>query len=117
MKRLPERALVIRSPFVEKVLAGTTTWEIRSRSTNIRGQIGLIRSQSGLVVGTCEVVDVKGLLRYSEFRDNARKWGGKASEVGRGDHLMHYAWVLRNAKPFRRPVPIGILLARSPGLG
>ena len=104
MKRLPERALVIRSPHIEKVLAGTKTWEIRSCSTNIRGPIGLIRSQSGLVVGTCEVVDVKGPLRYSEFRNNARKWGGNAADVER-DHLSYYAWVLRNAKPFRTPVP------------
>ena len=104
-RQAPERALLIRSPHIEKVLAGTKTWEIRSRSTNVRGTIGLIRSKSGEVVGTCDLVDVIGPLRYGEFRDNARKWGGKASDVERGDHLMHYAWVLRNARPFRTPVP------------
>ena len=91
MKHLPERALIIRSPHIEKVLAGTKTWEIRSRSTNIRGPIALIRSESGLVVGTCELVDVKGPLRYSEFRDNARKWGGKSADVERGVHLLRDA--------------------------
>ena len=104
MRRLPERALIIRSPHIEKVLVGTETWEIRTRSTNIRGPIALIRSRSGLVVGTCELIDVKGPLRYAEFRDNARKWGGKSSDVARADHFRYYAWVLRGAKELRTPV-------------
>lgn len=102
---LPDRALLIRSPHIGKVLAGSKTWEIRSRSTNVRGRIALIQSKSGLILGTCEIVEVIGPLRYSEYRDNARKWGGKASDVGRSDHLRHYAWVLRKAKRFRTPVP------------
>jgi hypothetical protein len=105
MKNLPERALIIRPEPLEKVFAGTKTWEIRNMSTNIRGTIGLIASRSGLVLGTCELVDVIGPLRYSEFRDNARKWGGRGSDVGRADHLQHYAWVLRNPRRFRTPIP------------
>ena len=104
-RKLPERALIIRPEPLEKVFAGTKTWEIRNMPTNIRGTIGLIASRSGMVLGTRELVDVKGPLRYSEFRDNARKWGGKASEVGRDTHLHYYAWVIRNAKRFRTPIP------------
>jgi hypothetical protein len=104
-RNFPDRALLIRTPFIDQVLAGSKTWEIRTRSTNVRGTIGLIRSGSGTVVGTCELVDVIGPLRYGEFKRNARKWGGKPSEVRRGDHLQFYAWVLRKAKRFRSPVP------------
>ena len=104
-RNLPERALLIRPPAIDDVLSGSKTWEIRSRSTNVRGRIGLIRSGSGTVVGTCELLDVIGPLRYGEYRRNARKWGGKPSEVSRADHLQFYAWVLRKAKRFRSPVP------------
>jgi len=104
-RALPERALLIRSPHIEKVLAGSKTWEIRSRSTNVRGTIGLIRSKSGLIVGTCELVGVIGPLSYGEFRNNARKWGGTAADAERSDHLRFYAWVLRKAKRFRTPIP------------
>ena len=55
-------------------------------------------------MGTCELVDVIGPLRYGEYRRNARKLGGKPSEVSRADHLQFYAWVLRKAKRFRSPV-------------
>jgi hypothetical protein len=104
-KSLPDRALIIRPEPLEKIFRGTKTWEIRSRSTTIRGPIALIASKSGLVVGTCELVDVKGPLRYSEIRDNARTWGGKAEDVLRADHLQFYAWVLRKARRLRTPVP------------
>src|SRR3989442_13404456 len=103
-RRLPERALIIRPEPIDRVLAGTKTWQIRTRPTNIRGPIGLIASRSGLVVGTCELVDVKGLLTYGEFRRNGRKWGGRPSDVGRGDHLRFYAWVLRKARRFRKAI-------------
>jgi hypothetical protein len=56
------RGLLIRSPWIEEILRGRKTWEIRGSNTNIRGRIGLIRSGSGLVVGTCDLVDVEGPL-------------------------------------------------------
>jgi succinyl-CoA synthetase beta subunit len=89
MKNLPERALIIRPEPLAKVFAGTKTWEIRNRPTNIRGPIALIANGSGLVLATCELVDVKGPLRYSEFRDNATKCGGKAADVVRADHFQY----------------------------
>jgi len=40
-------ALVIRPQWIEKILAGKKTWEIRGSRTAIRGIIGLIPSGSG----------------------------------------------------------------------
>jgi hypothetical protein len=59
---------------IEKVLAGSKTWEIRGRRASIRGRIALIRSRSGFIVGTCELVDVVGPLTLKEYRRSARKW-------------------------------------------
>ena len=54
--------LIIRSPWIETILAGEKTWEIRSSNTNVRGPIARIRGGSGRVVGTCDLVDCIGPL-------------------------------------------------------
>jgi hypothetical protein len=57
--------LVIRSPWVDMILAGEKTSEIRGKKTSIRGTIALIRGGSGLIVGTCELIDVVGPLTFA----------------------------------------------------
>jgi len=101
-----DRALIIKSPHIEKILSGTKTWEIRGSRTKVRGPIGLIRGGSGQVVGTCELVDVVGPLSPEEFKKNARKVGMKpteATELPNGAHT--FAWVLKNVRPLSRPRP------------
>ena len=46
-----ERALIIRQPWIGKILDGSKTWEMRGRPTSIRGRIGLIEQGSGMIVG------------------------------------------------------------------
>ena len=100
------KGLLIKSPWIEKILEGKKTWEIRGTNTRIRGTIALIRSGSSLVVGTCELVNVVGPLSLSDFRKTTKNHCVKPSAVGK--HLPYketYAWVLSNVKPLREPVP------------
>ena len=46
-----ERALIIKKEWVDKILSGGKTWEMRSTKTTVTGVIGLIESGSGLLVG------------------------------------------------------------------
>ncbi len=104
--RLPVKGLLIKSPWIEKILEGKKTWEIRGTNTRIRGTIALIRSGSSLVVGTCELVNVVGPLSLSDFRKTTKNHCVEPSAVG--EHLPYketYAWVLSNVKPLREPVP------------
>jgi hypothetical protein len=100
------RGLLIQSPHIERVLAGSKTWEIRGYPTKIRGPIALIRSASGLIVGTCKVVETKGPLTRAEFLRNLRRVGLTPAEVdGALPYPKTYAWVLRDAKRLRSPLP------------
>lgn len=100
------RGLLIKSPWIEEILQGRKTWEIRGSNTNIRGKIALIRSGSGLVVGTCELVDVKGTLTLPEMRRNVDKHCIPLNDLERGLYYEKtYAWVLKNAKPLKTPIP------------
>src|SRR5688572_13686369 len=97
------RGLLIKSPYIDQILAGRKTWELRGSRTSITGPIGLIRSGSGQVVGTCEVVGVVGPLTLAELKKNARKAGSVAAEIKRPPYPQTFAWVLKRAKPLKKP--------------
>ena len=100
------RGLLIRSPHIEKILSGQKSWEIRGSKTKVRGQIALIRSGSGLVVGACELVDVVGHLTLRQLKKNARKLGLSSLDgLKRLPYRKTYAWVLRKARRFKSPKP------------
>jgi hypothetical protein len=96
------RALIIREEPLRKILAGTKTWEIRGSATKRRGRIALIQSKSGLVVGTAELVDVRGPLSLGELRAASRRSQFRPSELL---YPSTFAWVLRGARRLRKPVP------------
>jgi hypothetical protein len=99
------RALVIRRPFVDWILDGKKTWEIRGTATKIRGPIALIAGGTGTIVGTCELVDVRGPLKVTELVANAHCLNEAPSELKGpryyGDHT--YAWVLASARRLKKP--------------
>jgi hypothetical protein len=121
-KRAPRanisHGLLIRKEPIDKVLAGTKTWEIRGTATSIRGPIALIESKSGHVVGTCEVVDVIGPLSLAKLQRNVNRTGFWPSRL---PYATTYAWVVREARRLSTPVPyqhppgavIWVLLATS----
>ena len=85
------RALIVRRQWLDKILGGKKTWDIRGSRTAIRGTIGLIESASGSVVGLCEVVDCIGPLSANKFRMNAASAGMRLSEAKLGWYRNTYA--------------------------
>jgi len=98
------RGLLIRHPWIDMILDGQKTWEIRGSRTAIRGTIGLIAAGSGTITGVCEVVDCHGPLSANMFRKNAAKAGIRPSEVLLGHYRNTYAWVLANPTRLKKPV-------------
>src|SRR5438876_7688725 len=51
------KALIIDEPWISMIVSGQKTWEMRSRNTQVRGRIGLIRKGSKTVIGLADLVD------------------------------------------------------------
>ena len=99
------RGLVIKEPWISYILAGDKTWEIRGRRTNRRGRIALIRSGSGMIVGVCDLVGVRGPLSKEELLENIDKHRIPRSTIERGlEYDKPHAWVLENARALDPPI-------------
>lgn len=98
--------LLIRAPWIDKILDGSKTWEIRGSHTYKEGRIALIESGTGTVVGLAELSGVVGPLSLKELSANWRKAGFESDgHLPRLPYKQIFAWVLQNPKRLRQPVP------------
>lgn len=97
-----DRALIVRQHWIDLILSGEKTWEMRSQPTKVRGRIGLIEQGTGFIVGECELVN---------SGESINKFN-----LGYGHHLhkvddfellekWHYPWVLSGAFRYENPIP------------
>jgi hypothetical protein len=102
------KGLLIKTPHIEKIIEGKKTWELRgSQSKNLNTTIGLIRSTSGLVVGTCKLAKVHGPLTRADLEKNVSKHcldvNGIEDFLGR--YKKCYAWELTEVSKLKTTVP------------
>jgi hypothetical protein len=99
-------ALIIKSPWVDLILSGEKTWEIRGNSTKKRGWIALIKSGSKKVIGICQIVDVIGPLTMDELLGSFGKHRMPTSEIRESGlpYPRTYAWVIRNPVELADPI-------------
>lgn len=99
------KALLIKKPWIDLILAGEKTWELRGSSTKVRGQIALVESGSGMVVGVCDLVDVAGPLTLDELKASEALHQVPSFRQGeRSRYRRPHAWVLKDARRLREPV-------------
>jgi hypothetical protein len=102
----PTRGLVVDEPWIGLILSGAKTWEMRSRSTSLRGRIALIRKRSGLVVGTAELagclgpIDAATMARTVDRHGIEPGWQPDALAAG-----WVIPWLLQDARALASPVP------------
>ena len=107
------KALIIKQPWIDLILEGKKTIEVRGSKTNIRGQIALIASGTGHVIGTCHVDDSINIVEHGNIAEIVVK-----SCVDEKRLLEYYkkpnGWVLSNAKRLETPVkykhPMGAII-------
>lgn len=100
------KGLVIKQPWLDMILRGEKTWEMRSQPCRHRGPVALIEKGSGMVMGVAEIVhDLPPQSRsdWERTKDKHRIPDTEMDEaLARG---WTRPWVLRSAKRLTRPVP------------
>lgn len=97
------KGLIVKSPWIDKILSGEKPWEIRGNNTKIRGRIALIKSGTGKIYGTVELID-SSRLSYNDFFKNKDRH--KIDDTGA--YFIYntpHAWVLSNAIRLDNPIP------------
>ena len=98
-------AIPIREPWIDLILHGVKTWEIRSKFTKKIGPVGLIRVGSKTVVATATLSEVI-LLTPKLAYENQDKMGYEGMpKKAAADFAGNYAWVLKDIVPLKTPVP------------
>jgi hypothetical protein len=99
------KALLVKQPWIDLILEGRKNWELRSSSTKVRGQIALVESGSGTVVGVCELVGVAGPLTLGDLRRSVRRHRVPAAQLGPAPpYRRTHAWVIENARRLLEPI-------------
>jgi hypothetical protein len=98
--------LIIGPPWLDLILDGTKDWEMRSRTTRIRGPIAIVRKGSRLIVGITEIVDIRGPLSRQELVETYVHHRLPPEGIRQGTYdRWSIAWVLRNTVKLNHPVP------------
>lgn len=98
------KGLIIKEPWIQLILQGKKTWEIRSSHTHIRGKVALIQSGTGKVFGTVDVVDSK-YVTFDEYKKSKGYHCIPDTDKQPSPYKKIHAWVLQNPVLFSEPIP------------
>ncbi|ANC90827.2 hypothetical protein A6A40_02310 [Azospirillum humicireducens] len=106
VRDIPMKGLVIREPWIDLILSGSKTWEMRSKPTLVRGQIALIRKGSGMVCGVAELVACHSALDRDGLTATGDRHGIGANQIA---DVLAAGWVvpweLAQVRRLPKPVP------------
>ena len=101
----PSSALILKKDWLDMILCGRKTWEIRSMRTTKRERVALALSGTSLLLGDVEIVDcIK--LDAAAFNANMAKHGvspHRHAEVV-GDYKQIFAWEVARPRRYSSPV-------------
>ena len=99
------KGLIIKEAWIDLILDGRKTWEIRGRQTNKREKIGIIQSGTGTVIGTVDLVDCIALYNGMYYEGWDKHYYGPKALSHLLPYKKTYAWVFANAVRFDKPEP------------
>ncbi|MCR8848438.1 ASCH domain-containing protein [Rossellomorea sp. SC111] len=98
------KGLIVKSPWIELILEGKKTWEIRGSNTKTRGTIALIKSGSGMVYGEVNLNDSRELtLKDYQVSNEFHRVQRENCEAL--PYKKTYAWVLEKPRIYKKPIP------------
>lgn len=99
------KALIIAQPWIDLILSGRKTWEMRSRKTTVRGTIGLIEKGTGTVVGVANLDDCLPAMSRAELAKERHRHHIPDELVQQPGYKWFTPWVLNGARRLPSPVP------------
>ena len=101
LRRSSTRALVVKKKWLDLILAGAKTWEIRGSSTSKRGWVHFAESQAGgKLRGRARLVNCFLVPKESFQRHYKKHCVPSLTMV---PYVRIYAWVLEDAEEFKKP--------------
>jgi len=98
------RGLIIDLPWIELILNGLKTWEMRTRKTKIRGDIALIQKGTGTIVGLANLTDCKDSMNLDDLELNFEKHQVDYKKIVSAQK-WNTPWVLSNVERLESPIP------------
>lgn len=98
------KGLIIKSPWIEKILNGEKTWEIRGTKTSIRGRVALIKSGTGMIYGYIDVIG-STLLEPEIFQGAQDKHCIPLDVCKLVKYKKINAWAMTNPEILNKPIP------------
>jgi hypothetical protein len=100
LRRCAVMGLTVKKEWLDLILAGKKTWEIRGTSTKRRGLIHLAQSKSGQLRGRaklvgCRQLDRRTLMQHKRFH--------QLPNVKMVKYKKIWAWILKDAEPYDVP--------------
>lgn len=95
------KGLIIKPHWADMVLSGVKPWEIRGSQTHQRGTIGIIKSRTGKVWGSVDLIDCISLTLY-EWATNKDKHHVPYADI---NYKTPHAWVFDNPIIYPEPIP------------
>ena len=101
------RGLIIGEPWIDHILQGRKTWEMRSKASHRRGPIALIRAGAKTVVGVADLVDVRRPMETRAAFAEHEGFHAIPPEEQESSFIRGWRtpWVLANVQRLRTPVP------------
>lgn len=96
------KGLVVKEPWIDKILDGDKTWEIRGSNTKVRGTIALIKSGTGMIYGTVEIIDSHFIGPFDIVCNKDKHCIQNVTII---NYDYPHAWVLRNPVKYDKPIP------------
>ena len=99
---LPKCGLIVTRKWLDLILSGQKTWEIRSTPTTKREVVALIESGSGYVLGEARITDSL-VVSLTDLQNNVAKH--RVEDLSIITYSKPHAWVLTEAKRYKEPQP------------
>ena len=99
------KGLFIKQPWIDLILDGKKSWEIRGSNTKIRGRIALIESGTGEVKGYVDLTD--SLKVEDDFFDSNSDKHQIPSERFNSKNMPYkntHAWVFKNPRRLKKGI-------------